>query len=109
MLISGHARARLEEHTGLPISKSVAYSLFSRSRHLSVDQVRLLGYRPGYETRLSQGRRSWYFRMHVFGQELLAVIGEGELPGEYVWVTTYAPNPQSHHLRLGEPELLTAA
>ena len=107
--ITAHALDRLDEYTGLAPTNGLALALFARSRQVKVREMRLMGYRPGYERRMANGIRSWYFRVVVFGQELIAVISEGCANGSLAWVTTYSPNAQSNLLRMIEYESRVAA
>ena len=107
--ISRHALDRVREYSGFDLTHGLASVLFRHSRHLRVDQVLLLGYRPRYGSRLAQGEHTWYFRFRLFRQEFIAVVGEGERPGEYVWVTTYGMNEQTRNYRVVDAEAVAAA
>jgi len=107
--VSGHAMDRIAHHTGLHPTEALARTLFHRSRQLKTSQMRMLGYRPAYEQRKAHGQRSWYFRFTLFGEELVAVVQEGALPGEYLWVTTYGSTPQTDRLRRADFALLAEA
>lgn len=87
--VTVHALDRLEQRLGFRPTRALAHLLFSRARQVRIDDLRLLGYRPRYETRVARGERTWYFRFRVFGQELIAVVAEDRAPGRFVWVTTY--------------------
>jgi hypothetical protein len=92
--VSGHALGRLRTRAGAALSREEALELFRRARHLPVDDLFLLGYRPAYRRRLRNGRKSWYFRMAIRGRELIAVVSQmGE--GDLAWVTTYGRDPQT--------------
>ena len=101
-VISGHAMDRVEQCTGMQLTEALASALFHRSRHLRVEEMFTLGYRPAYGKRLRRGEKSWYFRFHLFAQELVAVVSQKDESGEYVWVTTYFPSRQSEHYRLAD-------
>ena len=109
MEISNHAMDRIAQHTGLRPTEALARTLFHRSRQVKAGQMRLLGYRPAYQRRKNHGQHSWYFRFVLFGEELVAVIQEGPLPGDYLWVTTYGATPQSECLRWADFELFAEA
>ena len=49
---------------------------------------------------MKQAIKSWYFDLGLPGEEAIAVVGEGDDPGELVWMTTYAPNRQTELCRL---------
>ena len=97
------------EHIGWPVTEDAAFQLFQRGRHLRVAQTFVLGYRPGYVRRLRRGKRSWYFRFEVNGEELIAVVGQGVMPGEFVWLTTYGRTPQSDQYRSATYDQIVAA
>jgi hypothetical protein len=107
--VSRHALDRMFEHTHLYPTRGLAGVMFGRGRQVKPSEMLLLGYRPGYDRRLKRGEKSWYFHLRVFAQDLIAVIGEGDRPGEYVWLTTYAPTGQPDRFALAEPEALYAA
>ena len=100
LVITSHATQRIAQCVGIPITRGLASALFHRSRHVRYEDLYNLGYRPAYVSRMSEGERSWYFMFHLFGQELIAVLTEGDTPNEFVWVTTYAPSVQTEHYRL---------
>ncbi len=107
--ISRHAMDRIAQHTGLPPTEALARTLFHRSRQVKTGQMWMLGYRPSYVRRLAHGQKSWYFRFVLFGEELVAVVQEGALPGEYLWVTTYGATAQSERFRWADFDLLAEA
>ncbi|HNZ18577.1 MAG TPA: hypothetical protein PKK44_09640 [Candidatus Hydrogenedentes bacterium] len=107
--ISGHALERIAQHTGLQPTRALAQTLFHRSRQVKASQMWALGYRPGYWQRLAGGQKSWYFRFMLFGEELVAVVQEGALPGHYLWVTTYGATPQSDRYRWADIGLFAEA
>jgi hypothetical protein len=108
--VSPHARHRMEQFTGIDVTESVAFSLFKRGKQLRIDELRLRGYRPAYEPRRRKGIESWYFCFQLFGQELVAVIGCGSRPNEYVWLTTLGPTVQQDRLRITQaPSAAVAA
>ncbi len=107
--VSCHALDRLREHSGVDVTEEGALALFEDSRQVRPGEMVLMGYRPRYQARLSAGQKSWYFRFLLFGQELIAVVTEGFTSGQYAWVTTYAPTPQSEIYRLAEYEGLAVA
>ncbi|MFO7975034.1 MAG: hypothetical protein R6V12_10420 [Candidatus Hydrogenedentota bacterium] len=107
--ITPHAMDRIAQHTGLQPTEGLAHTLFRRSRQVKTGEMRRLGYRPGYARRMANGRKSWYFRFVLFGEELVAVLQEGACAGEYQWVTTYGATPQSDLLRCGDYDLLAEA
>jgi hypothetical protein len=107
--ISAHALDRIREHTDLHPTKSLAEVLFNHSRQVKPQEMMFMGYRPGYTRRLKEGQKSWYFRFLLLGEELVAVVAEGAVAGEYTWVTTYHPNEQSEHYRLASYERVAAA
>lgn len=109
LTITSHAMDRMAKPLGWNPTPSLAAAFFRGSRYVKPDQLYRLGYRPAYGRRQRAGERTWYFLFRVFGQELVAVVGKGDGPGEYVWVTTYAPDAQTDHFRLGEPEAVLAA
>ncbi|RJP22963.1 MAG: hypothetical protein C4527_21155 [Candidatus Omnitrophota bacterium] len=93
--ISRHALARLREYAGREFETDEAFSRFCESRQLRFEEMMERGYRPGFKQRQQQGIPSWYFLLPELGNELIAVISKTENSGEYAWVTTYTPNPQS--------------
>jgi hypothetical protein len=104
--ISAHASKRLGEHMGRAIPEDQAYEVFCKGRQITAHEAILLGYRPAYGRRLSNGEKSWYFRLELNGQEMIAVVTEGDYPGEFVWVTTYAPDRQTEQCRMATPAML---
>lgn len=88
--VTRHALERIKQYTGLQPTRELAHALFRRGVHVRAQELFLLGYRPGLAKR--RGATSWYFRFQLFGEELLAVIAQGDSPGEFVWVTTYGVN-----------------
>ena len=107
--VSRHALERIAQHTGLEPTEALARTLFQRSRQVKPAQMRLLGYRPAYKQRKDRGVQSWYFRFVLFGEELVAVLQEGALPGEFLWVTTYGPTAQSEQFQWADFGLLAEA
>ncbi len=97
--ITEHALDRLGRYMAYRPTRALAEQFFMRARHLRVSQLRLLGYRPAYEVRYKRGQRSIYFRFQVFGEELIAVLQEGEAPGAFVWVTTYGKTREVEQFR----------
>lgn len=108
LTVSRHALDRMRQYTGLDLHENLAMLLFRHSEYRSPEQVLMLGFRPRYWGRKAEGQKSWYFRFHVSGEELLAVVAEGDRPGEYVWVTTYGVNDQTRHYRLVDTEAVAA-
>ena len=106
--VSNHALDRIWQHTDLNPTRALATVLFSHSRQVKPFQMMLMGYRPAYARRLKEGKKSWYFRFMLLGEELIAVVTEGSEAGEYAWVTTYHPSQQSEHYRLATYEMLAA-
>jgi hypothetical protein len=100
--LTTHALDRLEDHLGFRPTRALAHHFFGRARQVRIETMRLMGYRPAYEARALRGEPTWYFRFQVFGDELVAVVTEGDLPGSYVWVTSYAPNGQMDRCRMVE-------
>jgi len=100
--ISRHAMDRVEQCCGVSLTEALAQALFARSRQVKANDMPLLGYRPGYRSRMERGVHSWYFRFYLFGQEMVAVIGREKDSGAYTWVTTYTPNRESDHFRIAE-------
>ncbi len=109
LTISQHALDRVREYSGFGLTRGLATVLFRHSRHLRAEQVMLLGYRPRYWGRKAEGEPTWYFSFRIFGEEMLAVVGQGEQPGEYVWLTTYGINEQTRHYRLANTDAVAAA
>jgi len=109
LTITSHALARITEFSGFEPTQAVARAMFRRAEQLKPHEMFPLGYRPAYVRRKEQGVQSWYFRFHLFNQELIAVIQEGSEPGEYVWVTTYGITTESSHRRVFEPEVTVCA
>lgn len=107
--ISEHALDRVRDYTGFGLTHGLAMVLFRHGRQLRVEQVRLLGYRPRYWGRKAAGEPTWYFAFRIFGEEMLAVVGEGEQPGEYVWLTTYGVNEQTRQYRVANMATVAAA
>lgn len=105
--VTTRAMTRLGERSGRRITREEAFRLFCRGIHLRAEEAFLLGYRPGYAGRLQQGQKSWYFRLDLDGEELIAVLGEALFERELVWVTTYAPNQQTAQYRLATHDELT--
>ena len=108
-VITDHALDRLREYTGLEPSEDDAFSLFGESRQVRPEEMILMGYRPRYGRRLMEGQKSWYFRFLAFGEELIAVIGEGFTRGQFAWITAYGPTRQSELFRVADYETLAAA
>jgi hypothetical protein len=90
--ISAHALERIQRYTGKGLTRQQAFDLFYGGRQVSYREMALLGYRPAYRRRMHRGEKSWYFRIEVAGEELIAVIGEERITGKLIWVTTYGPN-----------------
>ncbi len=108
-IVTTHALERMREFAGFRPTSGLAHVWFSRSRQLSHQEMLQLGYRPSYEHRRAEGIKSWYFRFFVFADEMVAVVGEGEIPGEYIWLTTYGRNLQNDQLSMfGSPAMAMA-
>jgi hypothetical protein len=107
--ISAHAFQRLGEHTGRFIPEDQAHEVFCEGRQITAQEAILLGYRPAYGRRLNGGQKSWYFRIELDGREMIAVVTEGDHPGEFVWVTTYGRNQQADALQIATFNMLTTA
>jgi hypothetical protein len=107
--VAKHALYRLREHTGFRFSEDEALGLFRAARQVRPKQLIWLGYRPAYGRRKANGQKSWYFRTTVAGREVIAVVGEGDLEGQFVWVTTYGRNAQTDQLRAASYEALAYA
>ncbi len=90
--ISHHALKRLYEHTGREFTEDDAFLYFCQSKQLKFEEMGERGYRPGFQQRMNRGIHSWYFLLPESFHELIAVITKNETNGEYVWITTYAPN-----------------
>ena len=98
--ITPHALDRIGQRVGFRPTAGLAHVWFGRSRQVDYADMLALGYRPGYPRRKRAGKSSWYFRFSVFGEELVAVVGEGRQPGEYVWVTTYGRDAETEINRM---------
>lgn len=109
MEITEHALERIYQHCRRWLSKQNAYEIFQQATLLKPWQIAVLGYRPGYTWRLLQGIHSWYFRFTLNGEELVAVLSEGQTKGEFVWVTTYGRNRESDLRRMNQALSLIAA
>ena len=96
--VAKHALYRLREHTGRRLSGEEAMELFRGARQVRPKQLIWLGYRPAYGRRRAHGQQSWYFGTTVAGREVIAVVGEGDMDGRFVWVTTYGRNAQTEQL-----------
>ena len=107
LVVSGHALGRVRQHTGASVPLQTALGLFQDARQLRHAEMLLLGYRPRYGLRMRQGQKSWYFRFELAGTELVAVVTEGQLEGQYVWITTYTPNRQTEQLRVAYARAIT--
>lgn len=107
--ITDHAMTRLREYLGFHPTRGLAEVMFRYGRHLRHEELQLLGYRPAYHQRLKMGLKSWYFGFMVMGQEMIAVLTEGQQPGKMVWVTTYHPDEESEHYRVADYGMLLAA
>ena len=106
-IVSGHALDRIQQRTGAPVGIETAAEAFQNARQLRYADMLLLGYRPRYGQRIRQGQKSWYFRFELAGTELVAVVTEGQLEGQYVWITTYTPNRQTEQLRVAYARAIT--
>jgi hypothetical protein len=100
IVLSRHALGRLRNRAHAFLSAGEALELFRRARQVRVKELSLRGYRPGYGRRLSRGMKSWYFRMVLHGQELIAVVGQRD-DGPLAWMTTYGRNAQTDLLSAG--------
>lgn len=109
LTITGHALQRIFEYSGWPVCFESAEALFHRSRYTHYQDVFSLGYRPAYHRRRRAGTPTWYFRFALRGVELVAVLAQGNESGELVWVTTYAANEQTEHLRMPGHDRISAA
>ena len=107
--ISRHALDRIDQHVGRYVGREEALDLFCRGTQVRAEGLLQLGYRPAYAGRLARGQRSWYFRFGIEGTELIAVIGQGMLPGEYVWLTTYGRNRQTDQYQVATFEDVSLA
>jgi hypothetical protein len=107
--ISAHAVQRLGEHTGRFIPEDQAHEVFCKGRQITAQEAILLGYRPAYGHRPNGGQKSWYFRIEPDSREMIAVVTEGDYPGEFVWVTTYGRNQQTDALQIASFDMLTTA
>ena len=85
-----------------------AAEAFQNARQLRYADMLLLGHRPRYGQRIRQGQKSWYSGFELRGTELVAVVTEGQLERQYVWVTTYSPNNQTEQFRVPPSEALAA-
>jgi hypothetical protein len=108
-LVSLHALERLREHSGRPVAEEEAFAVFGGGMQVSAEKLILMGYRPAYGRRMSEDKRSWYFRFEMDGQEMIAVVGEGDRAGQYIWVTTYVRNRQTAHLMVAAFDMLMSA
>lgn len=107
--ISTHALARTSHYAARPVDKTEAHGLFEHARQMRHEAMVGAGYRPKYKTRLKQGEKSWYFRLPAGNREMVAVVTETERRGEFLWVTTLAPNVQTERLRFAAMDLAAAA
>jgi hypothetical protein len=98
--VTGHALERIRERTGIPLESDEAFEHFRDARQIRLPQLLTLGYRPRYEGRRQRGCQSWYFRMNLDGQEIIAVVQQGPEPEQYLWVTSYAPDAQALQYRV---------
>lgn len=98
LCITDHAMERIAQYAGIAPTPGLAQAFFERSIHVRHEELRAMGYRPAYGERIRHGRRSWYFQFQVFGDQLIAVLTEGDRTDEFVWVTTYGRNAQTEWL-----------
>jgi hypothetical protein len=96
--ISEHSFHRVRSITQRAIDAKEMLGEFKRARHVKVDRVFALGYRPQYRGRKQRGEGSWYFLSEVMGQELMFVVGQQE-DGRMALVTIYLPSRQTQILR----------
>lgn len=96
--ITNHALRRIHQRGGEDLSRKEAAEVFMNARQIRPDKLRLLGYRPGYGRRKSNGEQSWYFRFTLRGSELIAVLTDEPGNRSFAWVTTYGRNAQTDQL-----------
>lgn len=77
-------------YTGFGLTRGLALVLFRHGRRLRPEDVAAMGLPARYRGRTAGGERTWYFRFRIFGEELVAVVGEGDRRGEYLWLATRA-------------------
>jgi hypothetical protein len=104
LTISTQALDKIGEHADLHPTRALASVLFGNSRELSVGEMRRRGFTPGPTRRLLRGERVCYFRFQVFGQDLMAVVCQGEGNGEFIWETTHAPGATHAPGKVDAPE-----
>jgi len=110
LAISRLALDRLEEFLGAAVSLEEAFVFFREANQLTYAEMLQRGYRPAYRQRKQVGTPSWYFDLRHPANELIAVIAQGEVDGEYEWVTTYAPNCRNEsNLLWGIEKVMRAA
>ena len=107
--VSTHALRRISQYAARPVDRGEAHRLFEGAKQVKSQAMTQAGYRPCYGGRLRRGERSWYFRLPAGDREMVAVVTETERPGEFLWVTTLAPDPQTERLRSGSFEVAFAA
>ena len=93
--ITPHALYRIRQQTGVELPVEEAAGLFDAAQQLRPAEMFVLGYRPNHSGRWHRGVQTWYFRFCVDDQEFIAVVQQGRLPGEFIWITTYARSPMS--------------
>jgi hypothetical protein len=98
--VTHHALRRIRERAGVMLSPDNARHHFGGAQQVRLQQLLLLGYRPRYDGRQRRGHQSWYFKLTLAGQEIIAVVEQDAEPDKYLWVTSYTPDAQTRQYRV---------